>query len=72
MPQLHSELPSSRIEDVVAVNGVIFVLTKDGEIYASLTAEQAHENRFKHKAMVRKLEKPFLPNLSMVERFVSI
>ena len=41
MPQLHSELPPSRIEDVVAVHGVIFVLTKDGEIYASLTKVKA-------------------------------
>ena len=41
-PQLHQELPHSRIEDIESfLDGSMFVLTKDGEIYALFSKKMA-------------------------------
>ena len=40
-PQLHNDLPASRIDKVLASPMQVFVLTKDGEIYNGLSAQTA-------------------------------
>ena len=59
-PQLHNDLPASRIEKVIVSPNQLFVLTKDGEIYNGLSAQMSKELGVGEKCKVTKLQKPAL------------
>ena len=60
-PQLHSDLPPSRIEKVIPSPNQIYVLTKDGEVYTGLSEHRASELLGRGaKFQVKKLGKPVL------------
>ena len=71
-PQLHSDIPPSRIEAVRALPFYLYVLTKDGEIYIMITPAIAKYTYGIEKMLTIKFSKPTLRDGSKIERYTRI